>query len=111
MDLAHALREDGYAVVGPARTCGAALDLLKSHEVEAAILDFIIGDENCGPVADELDRREIPWALTSGYDLQVMPPRFRRARFIAKPFEQDNVLDVVRDLVGVPAQKSQAAGR
>ena len=98
LDLTHLLEDHGYRVVGPARTCLDALALLKARKVDAAILDFLLGDENCEAVADELDCRGIPWALCTILRRRELPARYRTVQRVAKPYTSGELLRVVRNL-------------
>lgn len=102
-DIASVLEERGYGVIGPARTCLDALVLIESHDVDAAILDYIIGDENCEPVAEALDSRGIPWALTTGIDAQALPSRLREMPLITKPYRESDLVRAVADLTEAKA--------
>ncbi len=98
MDLTLLLEDNGYRVVGPARTCVDALALLKARKVDAAILDFLLGDENCEAVADELDCKFIPWALCTILKRRELPNQYRKVPRIGKPYTPSELLQVVRKL-------------
>lgn len=83
----------------------AALKHLEEKDVDVAILDVTLkGGENCVPVAEELDRRSIPYLLHSG-DLNRADETVRElgAQHLPKPADSDYVirkaLDILRENV------------
>jgi len=70
--IAYALESELQAVavnVFTVHTCQDALDVLAKSSVDAAILDFQIGDEDCTEVAEACEKKNIPYLVTSGYDV------------------------------------------
>ncbi|RZI76699.1 MAG: response regulator [Pseudomonas sp.] len=102
MDLEDALERLGCEVIGPAASCEAALELIWSQDVDAAILDLKIGDGTCEVVADELALSGIPWAFSSGFDRHEVQDRFPAAPIVAKPTDQSRLAEVVGSLVSAP---------
>lgn len=98
-ELEETLKQLGYTVVGPAHSCEAALELLWSGKVDAAILDLEIGQGTCEVVANELVLSDIPWALASGDHTHELHELFPAAPVIAKPSEADKVAVVLKDLL------------
>lgn len=72
-DLALELEGHGAVVVGPVPSLNAALELIETRQVDAAILDIELDAETAYPVADALDRREIPFVFVSGTDPNKVP--------------------------------------
>lgn len=91
MVLETIVSEAGYSPIGPAADRNAALALLETRNVDAAILDYRLGEESADLLADELDRRRIPWLLATGFDRQALPDRYLSAPVVAKPFGEDDV--------------------
>ena len=91
MELSALIERGLNIVVGPARSCREALDLITSLKIDAAILDLQVRDEDCSPVADELDARKTPWALCTGFSVSDLDARFRSAPLIFKPFRQGEI--------------------
>lgn len=95
MDLEFAAEDQGYTVHSTT-TCEAALDLLADcgDAIDVAVLDVSLGQgHTCFPVAQELDRRKIPYVLHSG-DLDRHNERIRQlhAQLIAKPAAAEYVI-------------------
>ena len=91
MELAVLIERGLNIVVGPARSCPEALDLIAALKIDAAILDLQVRDEDCSPVADELDARKIPWALCTGFSASDLDSRFKSVPLISKPFRQGEI--------------------
>ena len=101
MSLEAMIEDCGGVVVGTAGSCGAALQMLTTLPIDAAILDFILRDEDCGDVADALDAKGIPWAVCTGTDVHVLPARFESVPALAKPFRQSEVQHMLDELEAV----------
>lgn len=102
MELQETLEANGFEVIGPVHTCEAALELLWSNEVDAALLDVMLGEGTCEVVADELILGGIPWAFASGYDAHELQTRFPNVPVIAKPNPSGTVADVIKALLENP---------
>ena len=99
MDLQEALEQCGYEVVGPVHSCEAALELLWSQKVDAAVLDLIIGQGTCVVVANELNLTGTPWAFASGFDTHELHDLFPGVPVIPKPSPAETVTKVVGSLL------------
>ncbi|GAA5059262.1 hypothetical protein GCM10023208_26400 [Erythrobacter westpacificensis] len=94
MDLEFAAEDKGcraYCASG----IEAAMKHLEEAEIDVAVLDVTLkGRENCVPVAEELDRRGIPYLLHSG-DLNRADETVRNlgAKHLPKPADSDVVIE------------------
>jgi CheY-like chemotaxis protein len=86
----------GVEIVGPASKLSRALELARSAEIEAAVLDINIGGMVSYPVADLLLERRIPVIFATGYDSSVLPERFKDCWTIHKPFDQPTFASVLQ---------------
>ncbi|MCB5203744.1 response regulator [Neorhizobium sp. T786] len=77
----------GAVVVGPTGSVQDALDLINASPVDAAILDVHLGDELVFPVAEELERRDIPFVFATSYDPSIIPVKFTGFALCEKPTE------------------------
>lgn len=74
-------------VAGVADTVVSALHLLDTTPVDVVILDRNLrGGESSAAVAEELDRRGIPFVIASGGGMAEEPAVFRGRPALAKPF-------------------------
>lgn len=97
-DLRRALLGAGADVIGPVPSVEAGMEALQGGGIDAAVLDINLNGEMSYPVADCLAKRHIPFLLTTGYDEQAIPERFRSAPRLAKPFTAAIAVQVLEDL-------------
>lgn len=81
----------GAIVIGPVGHVEQALKLIEQKRIDAAILDVHLGDEFVFPVAEELDRLDIPFVFATGYDPAFIPKKFTGFAFCEKPAELENI--------------------
>ena len=67
-EVCHQLLKAGSRVVGPAPSVQEALSFIDEDEVDAALLDYRLNDEDCYQIAEELAAHDIPFAFLTGYD-------------------------------------------
>lgn len=95
-DLARSLRAEGAVVIGPAPTVEQALKLLEWESVDVAVLDVNLRDSVICPVTRALERRGVPFLLTTGYDAGAVPEEFRDTPRVSKPYD---IAEVVQHLL------------
>lgn len=106
MDLELAAEDQGCRAFC-ASSVEAAIKHLNEAEIDVAILDVTLkGRENCVPVAEELDRRGIPYLLHSG-DLNRADETVRNlgAKHLPKPADSDVVIETA---LGILREKVSA---
>lgn len=79
------LSELGHQVVGPAHNLAQALELGKS-DIDAAIVDISLGDDNSYPLLDALIACGLPFALATGYGQAGVERKYRDRPTLDKPF-------------------------
>jgi CheY-like chemotaxis protein len=89
------LEDIGAVVVGPVGTVKAALELLETEQIDAAILDIHLIDEHVFPVAEELERRDIPFVFATGYDPSILPAKFTGFALCEKPTELGDIAEAL----------------
>jgi CheY-like chemotaxis protein len=93
----------GSEVVGPVATMDDAINLARSAELDAAILDINVGGSVIFPVADILSERGIPLIFATGYGSKGLPPRFQNSPTLPKPFSYQSLEEALRSaLAGQP---------
>jgi two-component SAPR family response regulator len=97
-DLSRVLTRLGGLIVGPVASNEEARDELKKGAVDLAFLDINLDEQMVFPLADELDRRGIPFVFATGHDAAFLPDRFRSKLRLEKPFTTQEVLDALRRL-------------
>lgn len=76
----------GCEIVGPAATVEKALKLARAGNIDGALLDVNLDNEEVFPVADELLMRGAPFIFMTGYDAWSMPAELRELPRLQKPF-------------------------
>ena len=86
--MQRGLEDEGVIVVGPAPSVRKALRLLDAAaDLDGAVLDMNLGDEQVFPVADALQAKDIPFLFTTGYDAAAVPPAWRHVQRLEKTIE------------------------
>jgi len=68
LEIAHAVKDLGFEVVGPALRLSDALEIAKTEEFDAACLDVNLGrGQTSEPIARALTDRGIPYVFISAY--------------------------------------------
>ena len=87
------LESVGCVIVGPAARLAPAFQLAQSETLDAAVLDVDVAGEMIWPVAEELQRRKVPFVFVSAYDqLPGAPPLFAAAPHLEKPLEEKRLV-------------------
>jgi DNA-binding response OmpR family regulator len=87
------LESVGCEIVGPAACIAEAAQLAQSESLDAAVLDVNVGGELIWPVAEELQRRGVPFLfLSATTQLAVFPPPFAAVPRLDKPMEKNILL-------------------
>ncbi len=95
-EIAQILQEGGFSAVGPVRSVAQALELLRAHGCDAAVLDINLGEETSELVAMELIQIDTPFVTVSGYSAAQRPPVFNGAPALSKPVRPDMLIHEVR---------------
>lgn len=84
LELSAELSRLGWAVVGPAGSLAEAQALLSSP-VDAAVLDVNLRGRSVFPVAEQLEKLQVPFVFCTGYELADPEGRFPGVPVIRKP--------------------------
>jgi CheY-like chemotaxis protein len=96
MALAEWALSSGAKLVEAVRTVNAALDVIASTDLDVAILDVHLRDQNAFLVADALVARHIPFIFETGYmKRRDIPVRFTSVPCLEKPFPLAAVFNVL----------------
>src|SRR5690349_14081639 len=87
------LLTDAGCVVLASSTVSTALEMVKAHSFDAALLDINLNGERVFPVAYALLDRGVPFIFLSAYDRSVLPPGLVTFPLLRKPFDNGEVLD------------------
>lgn len=86
MMVERTLKIAGVVVVGPYGRLAEALAAVQQGGADVAVLDINLVGEMVFPLAEALERLAVPFLFTSGYGDDVIPPRYRLRKLLAKPF-------------------------
>ncbi|MFC3231134.1 PAS domain S-box protein [Marinibaculum pumilum] len=104
-ELAGALEQAGFAVVGPVARVDQALALIETPGCDCAVLDINLGSEMADPVAARLTACGLPFVTVSGYAPSQQPAAFRGAPFLPKPVQLPALTaELERLLAGQPGR-------
>jgi CheY-like chemotaxis protein len=95
LDIATVLEQAGLIVVGPVGTVTQALEALQREEVHGALLDASLPDEPVTGIADALKVKTIPFVFVTGHSREQLPPAYRDAPVVKKPFTGEDLLAAV----------------
>lgn len=90
MEYSATLSSAGAQAVTTARTVAQAIDCVRERRVDAAVVDYVLGDHNSSALQTVLEEERIPFVVVSGY-----PPILVRAggdqRVLRKPVSPDHL--------------------
>ena len=105
MNMAEELRARGWIVLGPATSLEEAQALVADAvQLDAAILDVNLRGRWVHALAEELNRRGVPFVVCTGYEMVDPDGRFASAPLIAKPIPPHRLGAALDDLVNRDAQ-------
>ncbi len=93
LDLAEAVLRVAGRPVGPVPTVAEALELLKTEDIEAAILDANLTDRDVTPLALALIGRGVPFIVHTGTGLpEELARQYPGITVVPKPARSTRVL-------------------
>ncbi|MGN6779639.1 helix-turn-helix domain-containing protein [Rhizobium sp.] len=99
-DLARRLDQLGFDVVGPLPGVEEALERIRAGDnIAAAMLDIRLSGEMVFPVADELERRAVPFIFATAFDPQVVPARHADKLLLRKPLEDRAIVAALANVL------------
>ena len=105
--VADALAELGYEAVGPAPNLAVARELIEAETFDAALVDVFIRGERVFPMCDLLERKGVPFILTSGYADWQIPEQWEDRPRLHKPYIIGQLQEALTSLLGTPAPEGQ----
>ncbi|MFW5661426.1 MAG: PAS domain-containing protein, partial [Oceanicaulis sp.] len=105
-DLAFALTDAGYEVLGPAPTGRDALAVIERGGCDLAVLDIDLGDQTSEAVAEALNARATPYVVVTGLTPERRPEAMAAAPALSKPVDHHVLTRTLQALL-----PNAAAGR
>lgn len=102
-EMCDELRDAGATIVGPVGQLEQAVDLARSEQFDAAVLDVALAGRPATPIAEAIRQRGVPFVLVSGYHASELPPAMAGAPLVAKPIAYPRL---VKTLAEAAPQKS-----
>jgi len=99
-DIEGELRGRGASIDGPFSTEVLALEWLKTHQPDAALLDINLGHGPSFQVARILRARNVPLIFMTGYEQTKIPADFAESVRLQKPIDIKTVSRAVEQLLG-----------
>ena len=93
----------GCEVVGPAFRLEEAQQLAREQSIDAAILDVNLNDQRSYAVAEELQRRSVPFLFATGYAENGVDWD-GSAELLPKPYRRDQVKAALEQLLSPRAE-------
>lgn len=91
--LASDLSLAGVLIVGPVPDVESALERIPAApDIAGAILDIKLGEELVFQVADELERRAVPFIFATGFEPDLIPARHSDKIVLRKPVEEQSAI-------------------
>lgn len=94
------LEQLGCEIAASVGSVAMALRLLPDIDPDFALLDVNLAGERVFPVAAVLAEKRVPFAFATGYGGDGLPEEFRDRPVIGKPFQLQQLADVVSLALG-----------
>lgn len=85
-------------LVGPAYRTDAALNIVQSERLDAAILDVNLGGQCTTVVAEALQAKGVPFVFATGYGAAGVTGNLSQSLVLTKPFTQPQLENALRSL-------------
>jgi two-component system, response regulator PdtaR len=101
IELQSILENAGFHVLGPAFSIDGALDILRNHRPNAALLDINLRGQFVTPVARRLEALGVPFVLSSAYAAYAaaLDDVFVGAPMLDKPVRDAQLISVLTGVV------------
>ena len=112
--LCEFLRDCGLEPVGPLGDVEGAKHFARVRALDGAILDISLNGQPCFPLCAILSARHIPFVFLTGYgdnSRSLIPMEYRGAPTLSKPFEPDEMKEILAQMLGLGESMSPANSR
>ena len=98
-DLEWLLTSASTKVLGPATTVASGIAIIRSAEIDAAVLSVNTTTRPAFAVAHRLQAKKIPFVFLSTHADDVIPAHLRSVPFIPKPYVRSELLGTLVNLL------------
>ncbi len=99
LEMSMLLEDAGFEVIGPLSSIEDVMARLHDSAPDLALLDVNLNGAMITPVAEALNKREIPFALLTGYSAESFDePVLRQSVLLRKPLDERAALEVLHGL-------------
>jgi DNA-binding NarL/FixJ family response regulator len=95
--ISDQLKAAGAVIVGPCATARRAIEVLRSTDVDVAVIDFVLADSNSKDVQDLLEEMHVPFVVLTAYP-PVLVRRSKSQIVLSKPVATDTLCSTVKSL-------------
>lgn len=94
LDVEQMLAAHGATDIVTTSSTTEALAKLKNYTPDVAVLDVNLGSETSIVVAEELERRGVPFTFATGYgDRSILPDHLQKKPVVRKPYEAEAIVN------------------
>ena len=108
MAIEDMLTDLGCTSIQVAGTLAKALDLVKSHSFDLAMLDVNLNGQRSYPVAEELTAQCVPFAFSTGYGEHGVDQGFGHCAVLTQPYNESQLRVVLAELLAPDSDDSRA---
>ena len=94
--LAAAMEDDGFKVVGPVDTAKSAVCRIDAEALDGALLDVLLREGSAVDVATALRAHHVPFVIVPGYSRDMLPAELKDAPFVGKPTGPSELIQMAR---------------
>jgi two-component SAPR family response regulator len=95
IDYCDHLIAAGAEILGPFTSVSKALKCLDTSKIDVALLDYALADQTSDPLQSELEKRDIPFIVITGYP-RVLVRRNDRQQVLTKPISHQMLCDTIK---------------
>ena len=99
--VAEFLRDCGLEPLGPVGQVETAMQMARERALDGAVLDINLNGKPCFPICAILSARRIPFIFLTGYPAAALPIEYRGVTLVSKPFEPNEMKEVLADMLGL----------
>jgi CheY-like chemotaxis protein len=101
VELVDSLTMYGIEALGPSASVENAMEIIGSTTLDGALVDANLNGQAVHEITAALVRRNIPFALVTGYTREDLPKSFREYPLVAKPCTGPRVIEAIQR-IGFP---------